>query len=343
VWHGAASRKVARSIPDVFINLILPAGRTVALRLTQPLTEMSTRNISWGVRTTGALGWQPCHLHVPTVLKSGSLTSWIPMGLARDCFPCAVSVQHIFTVCYYTLHTTHYTLHTTHYTLHTTQYTLHTTHYTLHTTNDTLHTTHYTLHITHYTVHTTHYTLHTTHYTLHMTHYTLHTTHYTLHTTHYTLHTTHYTLHTTHYTLHTTHYTLHITHYTLHTTHYTLHTTHYLLPPSHFSNSLFVSVLPKNYSVCVFKENWISDSICSNLAKSQSPKSLCHFPHPWLQPHHRTNHTDVFSLIILITLSLTSSNNAFPDDGDWTETCRSCFILNFNILLKQLYCASVGK
>ena len=280
MWHGAASRKVARSIPDVFINLILPAGRTVALRLTQPLTEMSTRNISWGVRTTGALGWQPCHLHVPTVLKSGSLTSWIPMGLARDCFPCAVSVQHIFTVCYYTLHTTHYTLHTTHYTLHTTQYTLHTTHYTLHTTND---------------------------------------------------------------TLHTTHYTLHITHYTLHTTHYTLHTTHYLLPPSHFSNSLFVSVLPKNYSVCVFKENWISDSICSNLAKSQSPKSLCHFPHPWLQPHHRTNHTDVFSLIILITLSLTSSNNAFPDDGDWTETCRSCFILNFNILLKQLYCASVGK
>ena len=266
MWHGAASRKVARSIPDVFINLILPAGRTVALRLTQPLTEMSTRNISWGVRTTGALGWQPCHLHVPTVLKSGSLTSWIPMGLARDCFPCAVSVQHIFTVCYYTLHTTHYTLHTTHYTLHTTQY-----------------------------------------------------------------------------TLHTTHYTLHITHYTWHTTHYTLHTTHYLLPPSHFSNSLFVSVLPKNYSVCVFKENWISDSICSNLAKSQSPKSLCHFPHPWLQPHHRTNHTDVFSLIILITLSLTSSNNAFPDDGDWTETCRSCFILNFNILLKQLYCASVGK
>jgi len=25
-----------------------PSGRTKALRLTQPLTEMSTRNVSWG-------------------------------------------------------------------------------------------------------------------------------------------------------------------------------------------------------------------------------------------------------------------------------------------------------
>ena len=29
-----------------------------------------------------------------------------------------------------------------------------------------------------------------------------------------------------------------------------------------------------------------------------------------------------------------------PDDGDWTETCRICFNVNFNILLKQLYCTS---
>ena len=33
----------------------------------------------------------------------------------------------------------------------------------------------------------------------------------------------------------------------------------------------------------------------------------------------------------------------FPDDGDWTETCRSCFNVNFYILLKQLFSASVGK
>jgi hypothetical protein len=31
-----------------------PFGRTMALRSTQPLTEMSTRNISWGVKAAGA-------------------------------------------------------------------------------------------------------------------------------------------------------------------------------------------------------------------------------------------------------------------------------------------------
>ena len=39
-------------------------------------------------------------------------------------------------------------------------------------------------------------------------------------------------------------------------------------------------------------------------------------------------------MIILTTVTLTSSNNALPDDGDWTETCRSCFNANFNILFK---------
>jgi hypothetical protein len=34
---------------------------------------MSTRNISWRVKAGGAYGWQPFHLHVPIVLKSGSL------------------------------------------------------------------------------------------------------------------------------------------------------------------------------------------------------------------------------------------------------------------------------
>jgi hypothetical protein len=34
---------------------------------------MSTRNISWGVNSASARGWQPYHLHVQIVLKSGSL------------------------------------------------------------------------------------------------------------------------------------------------------------------------------------------------------------------------------------------------------------------------------
>jgi hypothetical protein len=48
--HYATSRKVAGSIPD-WHN---PSGRATALGSTQSLTEMSTRNISWGVKAAGA-------------------------------------------------------------------------------------------------------------------------------------------------------------------------------------------------------------------------------------------------------------------------------------------------
>jgi hypothetical protein len=34
---------------------------------------------------------------------------------------------------------------------------------------------------------------------------------------------------------------------------------------------------------------------------------------------------------ILTTVNLASSNNTLPDDGDYTETCRSCFNVHFNI------------
>jgi hypothetical protein len=47
----ATSRKVAGSIPDDVIGIFhlhIPSGHTMALGSTQPLTEMSTRNISWG-------------------------------------------------------------------------------------------------------------------------------------------------------------------------------------------------------------------------------------------------------------------------------------------------------
>jgi chromate transport protein ChrA len=46
-------------------------------------------------------------------------------------------------------------------------------------------------------------------------------------------------------------------------------------------------------------------------------------------------------LIILITITLASSNNTLPDDGDWTETCSSCFNVNFSSLFKAtLLCIS---
>jgi len=55
--HCATSRKVAGSIPDGVSGIFHwhnPSGRTTALGSTQPLTEMSTRNICWGVKAAGA-------------------------------------------------------------------------------------------------------------------------------------------------------------------------------------------------------------------------------------------------------------------------------------------------
>jgi len=55
--HYATSWKVAGSIPDGVIGIshgINPSGRTVALGSAQPLTEMSTRGISRGVKAAGA-------------------------------------------------------------------------------------------------------------------------------------------------------------------------------------------------------------------------------------------------------------------------------------------------
>jgi hypothetical protein len=74
--HSATCRKFAGSIPDGvtgIFHLHNPFGRTRALGSTQPLTEISTRNIFWGVKAAGAYDRQPYHIHALIVLKSGSL------------------------------------------------------------------------------------------------------------------------------------------------------------------------------------------------------------------------------------------------------------------------------
>jgi hypothetical protein len=86
--HWAIHREITGSIPDGAIEIFHwhnPSCRTMALGLTQPLTELSTRNISWRVKAAGALGWQPCHLHVPIVLKSGSFNLLEPSGPVKAC------------------------------------------------------------------------------------------------------------------------------------------------------------------------------------------------------------------------------------------------------------------
>jgi hypothetical protein len=55
--HCATNRKVAGSIPDGVIGIFHrhnPSGRTMALGLAHPITEMSNRNNSWGVKVAGA-------------------------------------------------------------------------------------------------------------------------------------------------------------------------------------------------------------------------------------------------------------------------------------------------
>jgi hypothetical protein len=80
--HCATGWKVTGLIPDGVDGIFHwhnPSGSTIVLRLTQPLTEMSTRNIFWGVKAAGVFGW-PHHLHVLIVMKSGSLKLLEPSG-----------------------------------------------------------------------------------------------------------------------------------------------------------------------------------------------------------------------------------------------------------------------
>jgi hypothetical protein len=58
---------------EFFINVRNSSGRTMALESTQPLTEMSTRNIYLGGKSGWCVGITTLPLNVPIVLKSGSL------------------------------------------------------------------------------------------------------------------------------------------------------------------------------------------------------------------------------------------------------------------------------
>jgi hypothetical protein len=57
--QSATNRQVVGSIPGDVSGIFHwhnPVGRTMTLGSTQPLTEMSTRNISWGVNAAGGYG-----------------------------------------------------------------------------------------------------------------------------------------------------------------------------------------------------------------------------------------------------------------------------------------------
>ena len=86
--HCAISRKVAGWFPDCVTGIfhwLKPSSLTMALGSNQRLTEMSTSNISWGVKAASAEGWKSYHLHVPIVFKSGSFNLLKPSGPALAC------------------------------------------------------------------------------------------------------------------------------------------------------------------------------------------------------------------------------------------------------------------
>ena len=70
----------------------------MALGLTQPLTEISTMSISWGVKAVGAEGWQSYHLNVPIVQKSGSLNLLESSGPVQACNGIALFIFNL--ICY---------------------------------------------------------------------------------------------------------------------------------------------------------------------------------------------------------------------------------------------------
>jgi hypothetical protein len=97
--HCATSKQVTGLNADGVTGIFQwhnPYGPTTTLGSTPPLTEMSSRNISWGVKAVGAWDWQPYHLHVLTVMKSGSLNLLKPSGPVQACTGTALPLYFTF-------------------------------------------------------------------------------------------------------------------------------------------------------------------------------------------------------------------------------------------------------
>jgi hypothetical protein len=84
--HCATSRKVVDSVPDGVIGIFHlhnPSGRTMALGLTQPLTEMSTRIVSWVYRRPVLRADNLTTFMCRLSWNLGASFSWNPQGLSR--------------------------------------------------------------------------------------------------------------------------------------------------------------------------------------------------------------------------------------------------------------------
>jgi len=99
--HCATTRKPRVRFPTVSLEFPIdnPSGRTVTLGST-PLTEMSTRRISWGGKRGRCVGLKtlpsPCADCLDVL---GVSTSWSPQGLPRNCFAFALYTSNTFSLC----------------------------------------------------------------------------------------------------------------------------------------------------------------------------------------------------------------------------------------------------
>ena len=85
VMGYAVAQLVHCSIPigvnEIFLWLN-HSDRTMALESTEPIKEMSARDISWVVKAVGIYGWQPCHR---LSINSRSLNLLEPEGSVQAC------------------------------------------------------------------------------------------------------------------------------------------------------------------------------------------------------------------------------------------------------------------
>ena len=89
IGHCATSRKVAGSIPNV-IDIILPVDSAFSRN------EFQVYFLGGGGKGGWCLGSQPYNLHVPIVLKSGSLSVLEPSGLVKACTGIALLLLYVY-------------------------------------------------------------------------------------------------------------------------------------------------------------------------------------------------------------------------------------------------------
>jgi len=68
---------------ESFLDIILPAA--LWLWGHSAFNSKEYQKYFLGVKAAGAYGWQPCHLHAPTVLKYGNLDFLEPSGTVQSC------------------------------------------------------------------------------------------------------------------------------------------------------------------------------------------------------------------------------------------------------------------